>query len=258
MAPHDPSARAPPLVRPDRKARRGGAPLPGQFDDVGRPAAHRDRRGAPQRWFEIWYQPKIDLKRKCLAGAEALARIHHPDLRRAAARHLPAGCRRGQLARLTEHALSPRCTTGHVRGRRLQPASRHQRPGERAAAPADPDAGGASTGRKSERWPGIIVEVNEDQIVRDIKLAQEIANKLRVSGVTICDRRFRRRLFVVLEPARIAVRRAQARQQLREGLRDRRHQRRHLPDRDRPRAPLRQRGGRRRHRELPPTCRRCW
>src|ERR1700730_11188983 len=30
-------------------------------------------------WFEIWYQPKIDLKRKCLAGAEALARIHHPQ-----------------------------------------------------------------------------------------------------------------------------------------------------------------------------------
>src|SRR5579863_6832764 len=32
------------------------------------------------RWFEIWYQPKIDLKRKCLAGAEALARIRHPEL----------------------------------------------------------------------------------------------------------------------------------------------------------------------------------
>src|SRR5215467_8423151 len=30
-------------------------------------------------WLEIWYQPKIDLKRKCLAGAEALARIHHPQ-----------------------------------------------------------------------------------------------------------------------------------------------------------------------------------
>ena len=29
-------------------------------------------------WLEIWYQPKIDLKRKCLAGAEALARIRHP------------------------------------------------------------------------------------------------------------------------------------------------------------------------------------
>ena len=30
-------------------------------------------------WLEIWYQPKIDLKRKCLAGAEALARICHPQ-----------------------------------------------------------------------------------------------------------------------------------------------------------------------------------
>ena len=30
-------------------------------------------------WCEIWYQPKIDLKRKCLAGAEALARIRHPQ-----------------------------------------------------------------------------------------------------------------------------------------------------------------------------------
>src|ERR1700733_11776414 len=30
-------------------------------------------------WFEIWYQPKVDLKRKCLAGAEALARIRHPE-----------------------------------------------------------------------------------------------------------------------------------------------------------------------------------
>jgi EAL domain-containing protein (putative c-di-GMP-specific phosphodiesterase class I) len=30
-------------------------------------------------WFEMWYQPKIDLKRKCLAGAEALARIRHPS-----------------------------------------------------------------------------------------------------------------------------------------------------------------------------------
>ena len=29
-------------------------------------------------WFEDWYQPKIDLKRKCLAGAEASACIRHP------------------------------------------------------------------------------------------------------------------------------------------------------------------------------------
>jgi EAL domain-containing protein (putative c-di-GMP-specific phosphodiesterase class I) len=38
---------------------------------------------------------------------------------------------------------------------------------------------------KSTRWPGLILEVTEDQIVRDIALAKEIATQLRVSGITI-------------------------------------------------------------------------
>ncbi len=38
---------------------------------------------------------------------------------------------------------------------------------------------------KSERWPGLIVEVTEDQIARDIKLAHEIARQLQVSGIQI-------------------------------------------------------------------------
>src|SRR6476620_8742477 len=31
-----------------------------------------------ENWLDVWYQPKIDLRRKCLAGAEALVRMHHP------------------------------------------------------------------------------------------------------------------------------------------------------------------------------------
>ena len=38
---------------------------------------------------------------------------------------------------------------------------------------------------KADHWPGLIVEVTEDQIVRDIKRAQEIATQLRVSGITV-------------------------------------------------------------------------
>src|SRR5947209_20240133 len=38
------------------------------------------REALRNNWFEIWFQPKIDLKRKCLAAAEALARIRHPAL----------------------------------------------------------------------------------------------------------------------------------------------------------------------------------
>ena len=44
-------------------------------------------------WLEIWYQPKIDLKRKCLAGAEALARIRHPQHGMLWPEKLPARCR---------------------------------------------------------------------------------------------------------------------------------------------------------------------
>ena len=38
---------------------------------------------------------------------------------------------------------------------------------------------------KTDRWPGSILEVTEDQIVRDTALANEIATELRVSGITI-------------------------------------------------------------------------
>src|SRR5207244_4166635 len=38
---------------------------------------------------------------------------------------------------------------------------------------------------KAEYWPGLIVEITEDQIVRDIKRSQEIAAQLRGSGIAV-------------------------------------------------------------------------
>jgi len=35
-----------------------------------------------------------------------------------------------------------------------------------------------------DAWPGLIVEVTEDEIVRDLRLAQEIAARLRASGTS--------------------------------------------------------------------------
>ena len=56
-------------------------------------------------WLEIWYQPKIDLKRKCLAGAEALARIRHPQEGMLWPQSFLPGIDEESLAHLTEHAL---------------------------------------------------------------------------------------------------------------------------------------------------------
>ena len=136
-------------------------------------------------WLEIWYQPKIDLKRKCLAGAEALARIHHPQYGLMWPDSFLPDVDEDSISRLTELALIATLrhwSTFEEAGFNLHLAInipvgvlvrlpiadlvREHRP-------------------KSERWPGLILEVSEDQIVRDIKLANKIADELRASGVTI-------------------------------------------------------------------------
>jgi EAL domain-containing protein (putative c-di-GMP-specific phosphodiesterase class I) len=136
-------------------------------------------------WIEIWYQPKIDLKRKCLAGAEALARIRHPQFG-----VLPPGSFRAEvdeegIAELAEQALlATLCdwTMFEEAGFNLQLAvnvpvsALFKLPIPRLVAEYRP---------KSARWPGLILEITEDQIVRDVALAREIASQFRVSGISI-------------------------------------------------------------------------
>src|SRR5439155_18592709 len=126
-------------------------------------------------WFEIWYQPKIDLKRKCLAGAEALARINHPTLGVLLPGSFLPDVAEGSIARLTEHSLLTTLVSWAAfdeAGFNLLlalnvPVSVLLK----LPIPALVDANRP----KSERWPGIILEVTEDEIVRDIKLSNRIA-----------------------------------------------------------------------------------
>jgi EAL domain-containing protein (putative c-di-GMP-specific phosphodiesterase class I) len=138
-----------------------------------------------EHWLEIWYQPKIDLRRKCLAGAEALARIHHPTLGVLLPQQFLPGADDEAISRLTEYALLTTLRDWSIfdaAGFNLHlavnvpvnvllrlpvPAIVHEyRP-------------------RDARWPGLVVEVTEDQIVRDIALANEIARQLKISDVTV-------------------------------------------------------------------------
>jgi EAL domain-containing protein (putative c-di-GMP-specific phosphodiesterase class I) len=136
-------------------------------------------------WLEIWYQPKIDLKRKCLAGAEALARIRHPQEGVLWPESFLPGIDEESLAHLTEHALLTTLRNWSMfadAGVNLHlsinvPAS---------ALSKLPIAEIVAQNRpQSENWPGLILEVTEDQIVRDIALAKKCAAELKASGVTI-------------------------------------------------------------------------
>jgi EAL domain-containing protein (putative c-di-GMP-specific phosphodiesterase class I) len=136
-------------------------------------------------WFEIWYQPKIDLKRKCLAGAEALARVRHPELGVLLPGSFLPDVDEDSIAELTQHALLATLfdwTMFEEAGFNLQLAINvpvsvlFRLPIPKLVAEYRP---------KSARWPGLILEITEDQIVRHITLASEIASQLRVSGLTI-------------------------------------------------------------------------
>jgi EAL domain-containing protein (putative c-di-GMP-specific phosphodiesterase class I) len=136
-------------------------------------------------WLQIWYQPKIDLKRKCLAGAEALARICHPELGVLLPGNFLPDVSEASIARLTEHALIATLKNWSMfdaAGFNLQLAINVpvsvlcKLPIPALIEDHRPAA---------EHWPGIIVEVIEDQIVRDPKRAQEIATVLQGSGIKI-------------------------------------------------------------------------
>jgi len=136
-------------------------------------------------WLELWYQPKIDLRRKCLAGAEALARIRHPKEGMLWPEEFLPDTDEEGLLRLTEHALLTTLRSWSMfsdAGFNLHlainiPAS---------ALSMLPIAQIVTENRpRSENWPGLILEITEDQIVRDIAVAQRVAPELKACGVSI-------------------------------------------------------------------------
>jgi EAL domain-containing protein (putative c-di-GMP-specific phosphodiesterase class I) len=136
-------------------------------------------------WLEIWYQPKIDLRRKCLAGAEALARIRHPQEGMLWPEDFLPDTDEEGLLQLTEHALLTTFRSWSMfadAGFNLHlainiPAS---------ALSTLPIVQIVTENRpRSENWPGLILEITEDQIVRDIAVAQRVAPELKASGVSI-------------------------------------------------------------------------
>lgn len=136
-----------------------------------------------KNWLDVWYQPKIDLRRKCLAGAEALVRMHHPQAGLLWPEDYLGLLDDDALAKLTEHALLTtfrHWTTFAESGFDLRlsinvPAAMLSRLPIKAIVTEHRPS--------SSNWPGLILEVTEDQVVRDVALTRKIASELKTSGV---------------------------------------------------------------------------
>jgi EAL domain-containing protein (putative c-di-GMP-specific phosphodiesterase class I)/CheY-like chemotaxis protein len=136
-------------------------------------------------WLELWYQPKVALKSMQVKGAEALIRLRHPEQGIVPpSRFLPPP---GDplYVPLTEFVIQRALSdwsdfAGKGIGHRLAinvPASVMQRPDFvpelRKALPKDPE------------FPGLIVEITEDEAISNPVLAREVAIQLRLYNVLV-------------------------------------------------------------------------
>jgi EAL domain-containing protein (putative c-di-GMP-specific phosphodiesterase class I) len=130
-------------------------------------------------WFELWYQPKIDLKGRYLVGAEALVRARRPDGSMISPGAFLPGAPEADMLALTERVILTAmrdfedCAEQGV-SLKLSvnvPASAFIKlPIAKMLREERPAA---------ETWPGLILEVTEDEVMHDLAIAQEVADELR-------------------------------------------------------------------------------
>jgi EAL domain-containing protein (putative c-di-GMP-specific phosphodiesterase class I) len=137
------------------------------------------------KWIEVWYQPKVDLKSLSVCGAEALVRARHPTHGVIGPASLlpPAGdAAYESLSKLVIERATADWGSFVDQGLRLRlavnvPISVIHTPGfitmVRSLLPADPT------------FPGLTVEITEDEVIRDPQLAREIATQLKLYNVGI-------------------------------------------------------------------------
>ncbi len=135
-------------------------------------------------WLELWYQPKIELATKRLVGAEALARGRRPDGSVIPPAAFLPGAKEADMFELTERVILMALRDFEdcaVQGASLKfavnvPVS---------ALVKLPIVRMLRENRPPTNWPGLILEVTEDQIIHDLKVANHVAGELRSLNCTL-------------------------------------------------------------------------
>lgn len=136
-------------------------------------------------WIEFWYQPKIDLRRKRLVGAEAFARARHPRHGVLAPGSFMPGAGADAIKALSELALHTALQAGQNFARLgLSLTMAVNIPVDALVAL---DIGEIARQHRvpGEPAPSLIIDVTEEQIVSDLSLAQEITRQLRQHNIRL-------------------------------------------------------------------------
>jgi EAL domain-containing protein (putative c-di-GMP-specific phosphodiesterase class I) len=153
------------------------------------------RRG----WVEFWYQPKINLRRQEVVGVEAFARVRLPTAAILSPAAFLPGADKDSLTALSELALINALETSlklSKLGINLQIA---------VNVPADclrtlPIGKIVRAFRtESANWPGLILDMTEDQIIDDIPFVGQSASTLRPYRVKVAVDNFGRHLWKLMQ-----------------------------------------------------------
>ena len=129
-------------------------------------------------WFDLWYQPKIELRTMRLDGAEALVRARHPQRGVLPPGVFLPGAGEADMLALTERVILTALKDWEdfaANGLSLKIAINVP-----VSALVRLPIGAMVREHRpvAESWPGLILEVTEDEIIRDLKLANDAAEQL--------------------------------------------------------------------------------
>jgi EAL domain-containing protein (putative c-di-GMP-specific phosphodiesterase class I) len=136
-------------------------------------------------WSELWYQPKIELKTMRLVGAEALVRARHPQRGVLGPAAFLPGASEADMLALTERVITSAlrdwedCADHGVSIKlsvNVPVTALVKLPIAAILHEERPRAG---------NWPGLIMEVTEDEIIHDLQIANEVAGALRAFNCTL-------------------------------------------------------------------------
>jgi len=136
-------------------------------------------------WVEFWYQPKVDMKRKRLAGAELFARVRHPQHGIMMPGSFMQDADEASLATLAEQGLVSALKAGVS----LSKIGVNLRIAINISLPALVKLPVADIVREyrpdTDNWPGLILDLTEEQIVKEISLACQMSEKLSPHNVRL-------------------------------------------------------------------------
>ena len=129
-------------------------------------------------WLEFWFQPKIDLRRKQLAGAEVFVRARHPQHGILLPDCFMPGADEPSLLALSERALHAALEGGL----NFSKVGVNQRIAVNIALDALVKLPIGDIVRQhrpdGKDWPGLIIDLTEEQVITEIDLVNELAKKL--------------------------------------------------------------------------------